>query len=364
MQTDPKRIAIFRMGHLGDMVIAMPALWTVRRRFPDARILFLNQEHKKGKLAQGLDVIRPGSVYDDNLGYRLGEGGVSKPDMVAALVKLRLARIDTLIYIPAARTPAQLKRDRLFFRLAGIRRIVGMTGFAETDYRPEGSPLPTVTHEADLLLSHMARDGVVPDVDPHTLVGLGLTQDERDFAREYLRSKGVDGSRLIVGVGPGSKMPAKLWPVERFAQVMRALDAEFSPVVVAFGSAAERETCARITEAAATAINAAGELTIRQSAAVFEHCALYLGNDTGTMHLAASAGVRCVAIFSARDWPGRWYPYGKGHIVHRVAVPCEGCMLEVCDRENLCLTSIGADRVFESARRILQEATPGSQTLG
>lgn len=360
---EPRRIAVFRMGHLGDMVIAMPALWTVRRRFPNARILFLNQEHKKGQIAQGLDVIRPGSVYDDTLGYRLGEGGVSKGDIVKALVKLRLARIDTLIYIPSARNPAQLKRDRLFFRLAGIKRIVGMTGFAETDYRPKGSPLPSVTHEADLLLRHMARDGVSLDVDPHTLVGLGLTDEERSEAKAWLEAKGVDPTRPLIGIGPGSKMPAKLWPIERFVEVAQALDAEFSPTFITFGSGAERETCGRIVDAVTQGINGAGELSIRGSAAVFEHCNLYLGNDTGTMHLAASASVRCVALFSARDWPGRWYPYGKGHAVHRFVVPCEGCMLEVCDRGNLCLTSIDATAVTASASKILREVLGGTSSL-
>lgn len=356
---DPRRIAVFRMGHLGDMVIAMPALWTIRRRFPEAKILFLNQEHRKGLIAQGLEVIRPGSVYDDTLGYRLGEGGVSKGDVLRALMRLRLERIEMLVYIPSARTPAQLKRDRLFFRLAGIKRIVGMTGFAETDYRPEGTPLPSVTHEADLLLSHMARDGVSLDVDPHTLVGLGLTDEERAFAAVWIAEKGIDPTRPLVGIGPGSKMTAKLWPIERFIEVARIIDAEFTPNFIAFGSGAERETCARIVDAVERGVNAAGELTIRQSAAVFEHCQLYIGNDTGTMHLAASAGVRCVALFSARDWPGRWYPYGKGHTVHRFAVPCEGCMLEVCDRANLCLTSIDVAAVAASAVRTLREVLAG-----
>ena len=352
---DPRRIAVFRIGHLGDMVVAMPALWTVRRRFPDAHILFLNQEHDKGRLAQGLDVIRPGSVYDSILGYRLGSEGVSKMDAVRALVKLRLARIDMLVYIPADRSPAQIRRDRLFFRLAGVKRIVGMAGYAEADNRPEGRPLPTLRHETDQILGNMARDGVSPDVDPHALMGLGITDEERAEALAWLEANGVDPSRPIVGIGPGSKMSAKLWPVERFVEVARALDAEFSPTFVAFGSAAERATCQGIVDAVGKGVNAAGDRTIRGSAAVFERCALYLGNDTGTMHLAASAGVRCVAIFSARDWPGRWYPYGKGHVVHRVAVPCEGCMLETCDRGNLCLTEIGADRVAESASRVLRE---------
>lgn len=355
----PRRIAVFRIGHLGDMVVAMPALWTIRRRFPDAHILFLNQEHNKDRLAQGLDIIRPGSVYDSTLGYRLGDGGVSKADVVRALVKLRLARIDMLAYIPADRTPAQIRRDRLFFRLAGIKRIVGMDGFAEADNQPSGKPLPTIAHETDQLLSHLRRDGVSTDVDPHELMGLGLTDQERTEAKAWLSTKGVDPSRPIVGVGPGSKMPAKLWPVERFVEVARSLEAEFSPTFVTFGSGAERETCERIVQAVGKGVNAAGELSIRGSAAVFEHCALYIGNDTGTMHLAASAGVRCVALFSARDWPGRWYPYGKGHVVHRVPVPCEGCMLETCDRGNLCLVEIGADTVAESAKRVLRESFVG-----
>jgi ADP-heptose:LPS heptosyltransferase len=80
---------------------------------------------------------------------------------------------------------------------------------------------------------------------------------------------------------------------------------------------------------------------------MLERCALYVGNDTGTMHLAASVGTPCVAIFSARDNPGKWEPTGPGHIVLRHEVPCAGCMLETCvDNDLECLKAISVDEVL------------------
>ena len=101
--------------------------------------------------------------------------------------------------------------------------------------------------------------------------------------------------------------------------------------------------------------NAAGELTVRQSAAVLDHCKMYLGNDTGTMHLAAAQSVPCVALFSARDWPGRWYPNGTANVILRQVVDCEGCMLETCDKGNLCLDLITEQAAVLAAAQVLAD---------
>ena len=84
-------------------------------------------------------------------------------------------------------------------------------------------------------------------------------------------------------------------------------------------------------------------------------CALYVGNDTGTMHLAAAAGTACVALFSARDWPGAWYPYGVPQRVFRTALECEGCYLVACaERGNECLTRIGVGEVIDGCTDLLR----------
>lgn len=91
-----------------------------------------------------------------------------------------------------------------------------------------------------------------------------------------------------------------------------------------------------------------------ESAAVLKRSRGYLGNDTGTMHLAAMVGVPCVALFSARDYPGQWEPYGHGHAVLRHETDCAGCMLEVChERGNECLRLISEEEVFEASRYLL-----------
>ena len=356
-----RRVAVFRIGHIGDTIVAMPALWTVRKYFPNAEILYFTQAITATANVQGLDVLRRGTVYDRPLAYQFS-GGVSKLEILKSIVKLRRERVDALIYLPPARSAAQLDRDAKFFRLAGIKRIIGMQGYRETDYRPKGVPLPSVAHETDILLSHLARDGVkVPDA-PSTLLHLGLSNEEKASGRRWLESKGVTSGDVLVGIGPGSKMPAKLWSLDRFRQVVQALDSARKPVFISFGSPAERETCEQVIQGVGRAINSAGELSVRESAAIFDHVALYVGNDTGTMHIASSAGTKCVCLFSARDWPGRWYPYGEGNTVLREFVPCEGCMLEVCDKGNLCLDLITADRVTNAALSTIELA--GRTALG
>ena len=102
--------------------------------------------------------------------------------------------------------------------------------------------------------------------------------------------------------------------------------------------------------------NFAGVFSVYESAALLERCCGYLGNDTGTMHLAAMVGTPCVGLFSARDYPGQWEPYGQGHTVLRHETDCAGCMLEVChERDNECLQRISVDEVFGAVRQLLAD---------
>lgn len=73
------------------------------------------------------------------------------------------------------------------------------------------------------------------------------------------------------------------------------------------------------------------------------------------MHLAAAAGTPCVALFSARDWPGAWYPYGVEQRVFRKALECEGCYLVECvEHANECLMRITVDEVISGCEDLLR----------
>jgi len=81
------------------------------------------------------------------------------------------------------------------------------------------------------------------------------------------------------------------------------------------------------------------------------------------MHLAAVGGTKCVVLMSALDWPGHWNPYGDGHLVLRRSVPCEGCLLQVCDQEGLrCLKEISVEDVIDACSELLADPKPQATT--
>ena len=186
---------------------------------------------------------------------------------------------------------------------------------------------------------------------------LPIPETARNKAELLINEKGLIEKKLIA-LGPGSKMPAKRWPEELYSKLIRQLiDADKQIKIIILGGNEDKELGQRLSSNNKSRIhNLAGSLSIYESAAVLEKCAAYLGNDTGTMHLAAMVGTTCVAIFSARDYPGWWEPYGDGHIVLRENTDCSGCMLEICNKyDNKCLKLIKVKAVFEAVSILLGE---------
>lgn len=161
--------------------------------------------------------------------------------------------------------------------------------------------------------------------------------------------------RKLIAVAPGSKWESKIWAEERFEAVVAKLIEKYDVFPVIFGGEEDREKGNRLIEKWNRGANAAGKLNIRQASAGLAHCQIYLGNDTGTMHLAAAVETPCVAVFAAIDYGGRWRPFGEKHIIFREKVECEACYKEVCPFENKCLRQISPERVFEACEKIIEE---------
>lgn len=354
-----KRILVYRTGQIGDTVIALPAMWAVRRHFASDHLCLLTGRHPQSNFVLAADVLPREGLFDDFITYPTDTSGVDLKVFPALLREIRRGRFDTVVYLaPRVRTRMQVRRDLIFFRMAGVSNFIGHRGF-EIMRRPgDGGPLPEVAHEADHLLDRLSLSGIPVPPRGGRSIDLMLTEEERGQARDWLR--GRLGERLnklsLVAIGPGGKSPSKVWPEERFAALGKELINEAGLYPIIFGGPEDREPGQRLISEWGSGANACGELSVRQSAAAMSNCRLYVGNDTGTMHLAAAAGVICVAIFSAIDWPGRWYPYGSGHTALRGRVPCEGCNLQVCvERELMCLRQIEVADVLEAVKRKLDE---------
>jgi ADP-heptose:LPS heptosyltransferase len=153
-------------------------------------------------------------------------------------------------------------------------------------------------------------------------------------------------------------MPAKRWPVDRYSAAVAKLIEMFDVWPVVFGGPEDKPLGDRLLGDWNRGYNAAGALGLRSAAAALKRSQLYLGNDTGTMHLAAAVDAPCVAIFSAREWPGAWYPECRQRRILRSDVECEGCGLEDCTKEkNRCLQLITVDQVVAVSAEILHQRT-------
>ena len=154
--------------------------------------------------------------------------------------------------------------------------------------------------EADLLLQRLAADGLCVPPSHHGRMELGVGAAEQAEVDRWLAALPPSGGRRWIAIAPGSKMPAKIWPSERFAVVVSRLIEQFDVWPIVVGGTEDRVVGEELLRAWGRGYVAAGELSLRASAAALSRCRLYLGNDTGAMHLAVAVRVPCIAVFSAR----------------------------------------------------------------
>jgi len=342
--------------------VSIPAFRATRAAFPAARITVLCDRQVGESYVLAADLLKGTGLVDDIVIYpidRSTRGRLLRPLVMARLAwTLRKRRFDTVVYlIGSDRPPDSVARDRRFFRTAGIRRFVGFRGFPTWPSRRPPAGFGPVPHETDNILARLALDGIaVPapgEADPRLPAG----DDARAAFETWRAGLADDGRRRWISVGAGGKRPVNIWPVERFEEVVRTLIARYDVWPVLFGGPHDVADARRIAAAVGRGHVAAGALTPPAAIHAMRHCTFHVGNDTGTMHMAASAGLRCVGIYSSHNLPGLWWPYGRGHRVLRTPIDCENCLLFTCpDRGMACILSITPARVVEACEEILRSA--------
>ena len=162
----------------------------------------------------------------------------------------------------------------------------------------------------------------------------------------------------------GTKVQSKDWGRDNWCMLLEQLGRLYPDYALALMGAPEESEASEYAAdgwrvgagAGAVVINLCGRLTPRESAACFARARLFLGHDSGPMHLAAAVGTPCVVLFAARNIPRVWFPQGPRHRVIYHVVDCMGCGLETCIVERKkCLTSITVGEVVGEVQAALAE---------
>ena len=313
------RIVVKGLNWLGDAVMSLPTLASLRSMHPKAHIAVLTRRW----LA---DLYRAAPV-DETLAYDTWLQG-----MRAA----KKSKFESALILPRSFSSAFM----LF--TARVPRRIGYRGEARTAMLTDA-----IQRDKELLTIHRVH------YYHHLLKSLGqppaakapridLPQDAREWAAEAMAGDGW------IGVNPGATYgAAKQWFPDRFIDVIKRLKRK----TVVVGGPGDAELGARVA-AETGAINLAGKTTVLQSAAAIARCSLFLTNDTGPMHVADAVGTPIVAIFGPTDWIAT-APFGRNHVIVRKEMDCAPCLKRVCPlKHHNCMKWVSADDVYAACRKL------------
>ena len=344
-----RTVLVYRLGSLGDTLVALPALRLVAAAYPGCRLVAVTNEDAGGHIASMEAVLSSTGLIDSYIKYPLGLRRLR--DLLALRARIRAEGADELVYLASPRGRLTLLRDLPFFGACGIRRFVGLPWRADMQ-APRAIGGGRVEREGERLLRCVQR----------------LARDNADTVQSWRLDPGPAiaasaagllatlGERPLIAFSVGTKVPANDWEDARWAPMLAELARRYPRHgLVALGGAPERARIDALLQPwDGRALNLAGRLTVTESVAVLSRCAVFIGHDSGPMHLAAAAGTRCVAIFSSRLYPGYWFPFGGGHEVLYREIDCQGCALSVCEaRAKACIRSISVDDVVQAVGRVL-----------
>ena len=340
-----KRVLIYRLGSLGDTVVALPSLHLVARAFPQAERLMLTNLPVHAKAPAASAVLENSGLVHGYINYPIGTRNLCQ--LTTLWWKILRFRPQMLIYLAKPRGQHSIRRDVTFFKACGVSNIIGVPvgDFAQSLYHSERG---TWESESARLLRSLCELGEINPDDSRSW-DLNLTASEHDAA---LRVLAPIGRHRFLVCGPGTKMQAKDWGKENWRRLLSSLSNRFPEhALVLIGAKDEEDYCAYVAcEWQSTVLNCCGRLSPRESAALLTRAELFLGPDSGPMHLAAAVGVPCAIAFAARTMPGIWYPWGSGNQIVYHAVNCMACDIETCiENKKKCLTSITVEEMVNAA---------------
>ncbi|MBS1715516.1 MAG: glycosyltransferase family 9 protein [Armatimonadetes bacterium] len=354
-----KRVLVYQIGALGDTIVSIPAYRAIRRNMPGAHVQILQAQLAPGRVSPSDLLVREGLV-DSVLSYPLARDGSGLKTRLSAWWTTVIARPDVIVYIgPAERTPEDVRRDRLFFRMTGFARLVGFhaADYASYQKRDAAGLLPPMPAQSKMRLDRLALDGFDTKPDDLRLPLLHPDRSEQERALEWLSARRRHPDRKLLAMGIGSAQGSTKWPLERFEAVGKAMLDAGSVEIVVVGGPAEKEAGEGLVAAWGDGLVAAGEFDAHGSAALLKLADLYVGLNTGTTHVASAAGAAIVALYSDHNQPGEWDPMGEGHTLIDHRGPCGGCRVTECHEPgHPCMNGIQTGPVIEALTRRIKEA--------
>ncbi|UCD84699.1 MAG: lipopolysaccharide heptosyltransferase II [Deltaproteobacteria bacterium] len=348
----PEKILIVQTAFIGDIVLTTPLIKAVKEIYPRAKLSFLTTP--KGK-----ELVEDIEELDEIIAYDKKEEDKGIIGLIKLVRAIRARGFDLSL------TPHQSYRTALLLFLADIPIRIG---YKESSFsflynrKVHWNPKIHQVERAMLLLEALG-EGRKNSRNPY----LNLSPVVEQEAQVILEQAGIKKSDLVVGVSPGSVWATKRWIPEGYGELITQLNSIYGAKVLILGGPEDREVVKEVMfHCEVKPINLTEQSSLKQLVALIDRCELFVGNDSGPMHIAVARGVPVIAIFGPTTPELGFSPYSTDSLVIQQELDCRPCGLHGsrrCPEKHFkCMSSIPAEEVLEAAGKFLRK--PRGERVG
>lgn len=346
---------VFQIGSLGDTIVSLPVLRSIRDFLPEcSEYLLVSRFDTQLK-------VMPSHVFDMvwkpkyQVNYRHPGGGLLQiGSTIALLAQLRYYRPKHGIYLmPAYRSKQQVDRDRLFFRLGGVKNLHGFQPLAECETTGAGVR-PSQVSEAFLRFCRIwgnkaetmfLQYATPPLIDPG--------EGSHKHVAEWLAAHRRYPTRPLIALCPYSNCSARSIPSAYISSLLYRLETELALEVVLLGGSKDAAEAGPVIKQSGAGLNGCGVFSVEQSASLLKMCRMVVATESGPMHLAGAVGAPCITTFSrVNKQLAQWLPLSLDSTILYREVDCAGCGLNTCPvAGHPCMSGIRVDEILTAVAR-------------
>jgi lipopolysaccharide heptosyltransferase I len=347
------KILILRLSAVGDVIRTLPAVKALKEHVPSSTVTWIVEEPSQAFLESQIEIdeviLFPRRRWTKGIRSFRGMGRTIR-EMMGFIVDLRRRRFDVVLDFHGI-----LKSGLLSF-LSGSSKRVGYDRRSTKEGNFIFSNVKVKLPEEKI--SRFQRNLIL-------LRGIGLEvkefnyrlyipPEDQQYVGSFFKNVVTTLKRPLIAIHPGTSPKAhfKRWMPNQYAQLADRLVRELNASVLFTWGVEELELVKRIQkEMKETSLLGPKTESLTQLGEVYRHCDLYIGGDTGPMHIASLMKIPAVVIYGPTD-PIENEPFGN-HIKVRKEVECSPCHDYSC-KELVCIKTISADDVFKATKEILR----------
>jgi lipopolysaccharide heptosyltransferase II len=337
--TKNKRIVVFNVNWLGDVLFSTPALRALRKAHPDAFIACLVHPRTR-QILEGNPNIDELIIFDEKQDHK------HLFNKFKFISEIRNKKFDTVFLFHRSFTRLML------MVLAKIPNRIGYKAKKRSSlFLTKRIPVPKqAMHRVEYFLNILKNCAIEPDSKAYEFF---VDSASRQKAKDLLRQNNISLADFTVIINPGGNWLLKRWSPERFSSLANQLTEKFKAKIIIAGSLKDVPLAENIAGQMKTKpLIVCGQTSLKELGALIELCRLFISADSGPMHIAVALNVPTIALFGPTS-PEVTGPIGKGKIkvIHK-DIGCKIPCYNVKCKDNRCMQAISVEDVLEAVEGI------------